>query len=91
MLGTHDHLAVRALDLSRTVTRVIRLKWSSPRTRDIDTYCRTFDRGAVITCFNVLSLWRLGFEHPTFRLQGERSNPLRYRLGSETCNCKIEY
>ena len=26
-----------------------------------------------------LSLPGLGFEHPTFRLRGERSNPLRYR------------
>ena len=26
-----------------------------------------------------LGLSRLGFEHPTFRLRGERSNPLRHR------------
>ena len=28
---------------------------------------------AVTTCFNDLGLLQLGFEHPTFRLQGERS------------------
>ena len=39
---------------------------------------------------------RLGFEHPTFRLQGERSNPLRHRrdwyctIGLQvTCNTSI--
>ena len=30
----------------------------------------------------VLGLSRQGFEHPTFRLQGERSNPLRHRRGN---------
>ena len=49
----------------------------SPRTRDTHTYCRAFDSGAVTTCFNYLGLSRLGFEHPTFRLWYERSNPLR--------------
>ena len=29
---------------------------------------------SVLSCFNDLGLLRLGFEHPTFRLQGERSN-----------------
>ena len=36
----------------------------------------TFGRWAVTTCFNDLGLKRLGFEHPTYRLRGERSNPL---------------
>ena len=30
---------------------------------------------------SVLVFTTLGFEHPTFRLQGERSNPLRPRCG----------
>ena len=38
-----------------------------------------FSSGAVIICFNDICLSRLGFEHPTFRLRGERSNPLRHR------------
>ena len=40
---------------------------------DIHTYCRAFRSGAVTTCFYdlLIGLWRLGFEHPTFR--GERA------------------
>ena len=38
------------------------------------TYCCAFGSGAVTTCFNDLGLSRLEFEHPTFRLRGERSN-----------------
>ena len=44
--------------------------------RYISTYCRAFGCGAVTTCFYDLGLLRLGFEHPTFRLRGIRSNPL---------------
>ena len=33
------------------------------------------------TCFYDLGLSRLGFKHPTFRLRGQRSNPLRQRRG----------
>ena len=32
--------------------------------------------------FYDLGLSRLGLEHPTFRLRGESSNPLRHRRGS---------
>ena len=32
-------------------------------------------------CFNDLSLSRLGFEHPTFRLWDERSNLVHHRRG----------
>ena len=35
-----------------TVTRAIRLKWSSPRTRDTHTCCRTFSSVAVTTRFH---------------------------------------
>ena len=31
------------------------------------------------TCYYDLGLSRLGFKHPTFRLRGQRSNPLRSR------------
>ena len=51
------------------------------RVRDTHTYCRAFSSGAVTTCFYDLVLSRLNFEHPTFRLQGERSNPLRHPRG----------
>ena len=33
------------------MTRGIRLKWSSPRTRDTLTCCRAFGSGAAPTCF----------------------------------------
>ena len=46
--------------------------------RDTDIYCLAFGSGAVTICFNDLGLSRLGFEHPTFRLRGERSNRLRH-------------
>ena len=41
-------------------------------------YCRAFDSGAATTCLYMydLGLSRLGLKHPTFRLRGERSNPL---------------
>ena len=45
------------------------------------TLCRAFDSVAVTTCFNNLVLLRLGFEHTTFRLWGERSKSLRHRRG----------
>ena len=40
-----------------------------------------FGSGAVTTCFYDLGLSRLGFEHPSFRLRGERSNQLRHHRG----------
>ena len=49
---------------------------------DTHTYCLAFGRGVVTICFN-LGLSRLGFEHPTFRLRGERSNSLRHRHGQQ--------
>ena len=36
-----------------------------------------------LPCFYDLGLSRLGLVHPTFRLRGERSNPLRQRRGFE--------
>ena len=45
------------------------------------TYCRALGSAAVTTCFYDLVLSRLGFEHQTFRLRGQRSNPLRHRRG----------
>ena len=39
---------------------------------------KRFASGAVNTCLNDLSLPQLGFEHPTFRLRGQRSNQLRH-------------
>ena len=58
------------------------LLWSSARARDTHTYCRAFGSGGVTTCFYDLGLSRRGFEHPTFRSRGERSNPLPHRRGS---------
>ena len=42
---------------------------------------RLFSNEAVISYFKDLGLSRLGFEHPTFRLQGECSGPLRHCCG----------
>ena len=84
LLGTYDHWAVRILmHATPTVTRDIRLYWSSPRTRDTHTY---------ITCFNNWGLSRLRFEqvHPAFRMRlGERSNRLRHSCG--VVYCKTEF
>ena len=41
-----------------------------------------YNTEAVTTCFYDLGLSRLGFGHPTFRMQGERSNRLRHRGGA---------
>ena len=44
--------------------------------------CRAFGSAAVTTCFNDLGgLLRLGVEHQTFLLYGERSNRLRNHSG----------
>ena len=45
------------------------------------TCCGTFCSGSVITYFHYLALSRLGFEQPTLRMPGERSNRLRHRCG----------
>ena len=46
------------------------------------TYFRAFSIEAITTRFYVLGLSRLGFEHITFHLRGERSTPLRHRRGN---------
>ena len=48
---------------------------------DTRTYCQAFGSAAVTTCFYDPGLSRLGFELPTFRLRGERSNELRHCCG----------
>ena len=40
------------------------------------------ERLAVTTCLYDLGLSRLGFEQPTLRLRGQRSNPLCHRRGN---------
>ena len=59
---------------------VSHLLWNraSPRTRDTHICCRAIGSGIVTTCFNDLGLSQLGFEHPTFRMRGKRSNRLRH-------------
>ena len=44
------------------------------------------DNGTVTICLYDLGLSRLGFELPTFRMRGERSNRLRHRRGFVTCD-----
>ena len=41
-----------------------------------DNYWRASSSGTITNCFYDLGLSRLGFEHPTFHMQGERSNQL---------------
>ena len=41
-------------------------------------YCQTFSNGSVTNCFYELGLTQLRFENLTFRLRGQRSNPLRH-------------
>ena len=65
--------------------------WSSSRARDTHTYCRAFDSGAVTAYLYDLGLSRLGFEHPTFRLRGERFSALRYRRGHFNMNCSYAW
>ena len=36
-------------------------------------------------------LLRLGFEHPTLRLRGERPSPLRHRRGYQYVNMQLIY
>ena len=53
-------------------------------TCDTHTYFRALSSGAATTLFNKfyeLILPGLGFEHPTFRLRGQRSNPLHHLRG----------
>ena len=45
------------------------------------TCCCAIDSGAMTTCYYDLGLLRLGFEHLTFHMQGERSNRLRQCVG----------
>ena len=64
MLGTYGHWAVRVLQCSApTVTREIRLEWSSLRTCDTHTRCRAFGNGAVTTRFYDIGLSRLGWTY----------------------------
>ena len=44
----------------------------------------------VTTCFNDWGLSRLGFEHPTFRLRGDRSNPVRHSFNNITVTILIK-
>ena len=52
---------------------------SVQRTSDTHTFFSAFSSGAVTICFNEEFLSRSGFEHPIFRIRGERSTWLRHR------------
>ena len=51
------------------------------KARDTHTCCRAIGSGAVTTCFYDWGLSRLGFEHSTFRMRGERTKRMRHRSG----------
>ena len=87
-LGTHGHWAVRVLQRVTPTGTGANRNGNFPRTRVTQTYCRVFRSGGVTTWYYDLGLSQMVFEHPTFRLQGERSNPLLRRRG-KTCRNKI--
>ena len=79
MFGTHGHWAVKVF---WPVTPVLLWHGSSVyagHLRGPVTLAPIAERLAVELSLPVLS--RLRFEHPTFRLRCERSNPLRHRRG----------
>ena len=49
-----------------------------PFSSDTHICCWAISSEAVTSCFYDLGLSRLGFEHPAFRLRGQRSNSLRH-------------
>ena len=76
MHDTHSYWAVGFFSVPLLLWhRTSVYNWSSPRTRDTQTYRRAFCTGAVTTCFYDLALSRLGFEHQTFRLRCETLKP----------------
>ena len=95
MLGTNDHLSVRFFNLSLLLwhgASIYNCHLRGPVTLTPNAEFLAvwqFGSGAVTTCFYDLDLWRLGFEHPTFRLRAQRSYPLRHRSGSLTDKCSI--
>ena len=81
MFGTHGNWAVRFFSVPHWLwhgASVYNGHLQGPVTLPL---CRSFSCGDVTTCFYVLGLSRPGFEHPTFRLQHQRSYPLRHRRG----------
>ena len=51
--------------------------------RGTATLCSlAFSSGSVSSCFNNLCLTQPGFEHPTFRMRGERCNQLHHHCDS---------
>ena len=81
ILGTHGFWAVR---ITLAWIREFCLLWSSPRTEDTHTYCREFSSGATNTCFYDLCFSELRFNHPIFRIRGERSRRRRCFLCKNT-------
>ena len=78
MLGTYGHWAVRVPSphLLWHGAFIYNGQLQGPVTLTPNAECL-----AVDLSLPVITLSRLEFEHPTFRLQNERSNPLRHRRG----------
>ena len=88
MLGIHDHWIVRILQRGTPIViSGIHLLLPYPRTRDIHICYWAFISGAVTILFYDLhvGLSRLGFEHPIFRMRGDRSSQIRHRSGATSC------
>ena len=73
----------------RRTVRLLRPFSSNDHLRGPVTLTSIAKRLAVATWFYNLGLPQLGFEHPTFRLRGKRSNPLRHHRGSNNINAYI--
>ena len=67
-------------------TQVIRVWWSSPRTRDIRTCCRALGRGTITACFNDLDLSRQVIKSRSPDCKGNVLKPShRYLDGKRFC------
>ena len=87
VLGTYGHWAVTVYSVSHLRWHVASIHTGHTWTRDTHTYCGAFGSRAVTTCSYDLGLSRMGFQHPIFRLRGERS----YRRGFTELNWLLIY
>ena len=73
------------------MTQRIRLKWSSPRTRDTHTCCQGLGSGAITTCFNDVGLSRPGIEPPISRMRGEPNAAIMHEFSQPSRHLRNYY
>ena len=81
LFSTHGHWAERFFRVPYPLWHGASVYNSHFRRTETLTPFWAFSSGTVTICFYDLGLSRLGFEHPNFRLWGQRSNPIRKRRG----------